>query len=339
MIISSNWRALTARDAVSRSYTRRFAYRRAPAAGVETPTVADLAAVVSADPVTRPHVEHAHRHDLEDPDNALRPWQRQEGPASFSQQRLWFLEHLFPGSPVSHVPLAMRLSSSLHAAVLGRCFDEIMRRHAVLRTTFAYVDGQLMQQISSALPVLLEVRDLCQLPSEQRETTAQRLITEVARQPFDLAQGPLLRAVLFQLSDTEQLLLLVIHHIAADGWSLGLLVQELTQLYPAFAAEQPSPLRALPIQYLDFAIWQRSWLQGERLQQLLTYWKQQLTGVPSLLLPTGSTSATHFLLPWWAAPARPPQVFIDCACSAWPTRGQHAIHDIAGGVCDASGSL
>ena len=180
----------------------------------------------------------------------------------------------------------MRLSSSLHAAVLGRCFDEIMRRHAVLRTTFAYVDGQLMQQISSALPVLLEVRDLCQLPSEQRETTAQRLITEVARQPFDLAQGPLLRAVLFQLSDTEQLLLLVIHHIAADGWSLGLLVQELTQLYPAFAAEQPSPLRALPIQYLDFAIWQRSWLQGERLQQLLTYWKQQLTGVPSLLLPT-----------------------------------------------------
>ena len=182
--------------------------------------------------------------------------------------------------------MALRLTSVLDAQVLERCLLEIVRRHGVLRTTFATVEGQPVQHVQASLPPTLEQVNLRDLPASVREATAQRLITEAAQRPFDLTRGPLLRGTLLALDEDQQILLLVMHHIVADGWSLGILLRELAVLYPAVATGQPSPLPELPIQYTDFAVWQRDWLTGPRLSELLTYWTQHLAMLPALLLPT-----------------------------------------------------
>lgn len=207
-------------------------------------------------------------------------------PVSFAQQRLWFLEQLVPDNPFYNAPTALRLTGSLNVAALSTTFNEIVYRHEALRTTFRIVAGQLVQVIAPSLSVPLPVVDIQSLSAEEREAEVQQLTTDESQRPFDLANGPLLRVQLLKLSGTEHILLLTMHHIVADGWSLGVLIRELGTLYSAFIAGQPSPLTQLPIQYADFTDWQRQWLQGEVLSTQLAYWRQQLDDLPILNLPT-----------------------------------------------------
>lgn len=205
-------------------------------------------------------------------------------PASFAQQRLWFLQQLDPDTCAFNVPRAVRLRGELGpggVALLGRAMNEIVRRHEVLRTTFREVGGEPFQVIGPTVPVILPVVDLSGLRNPAAE--ADRLCAEAARMPFDLAAGPVLRVLLLRLVHDEHLLLLNIHHIATDHWSMGVLVGELMELYDAFLRGESSPLPELPVQYADFASWQRSWLQGEELKERLDYWRQRLSVLPPLL--------------------------------------------------------
>ncbi|MEH1807830.1 non-ribosomal peptide synthetase [Nostoc sp.] len=207
-------------------------------------------------------------------------------PASFAQQRLWFLDQLIPGNAIYSVPTVIRLTGSLKLAALEQTFNEIVRRHETLRTTFIVSDGQPLQAIAPSLTISLSVLDLQQLPDDEQEVKAKCIITAEIEYPFDLSSGPLLRVILLVLSETEHILLLNMHHIICDDWSMGVLIRELGTLYAAFAQNQPSPLLELPLQYADFAHWQREWLQGELLQTQLAYWREQLNGISILHLPT-----------------------------------------------------
>jgi amino acid adenylation domain-containing protein len=212
-------------------------------------------------------------------------------PTSFAQQRLWFLGRLAPGNPFYNVSTALRLKGALDVTALNRTFNEIVRRHETLRTRFLVVDGQPLQAISPSLSIPLPLIDLRNLDSQARELQLRQIATAEAQQPFDLITGPLLRVKLLQLDEAEYVLLLDLHHIVADGWSIGVLVRELGVLYQAFAADEQSILPELPIQYADFAQWQREWLQEldtngcSPLQTQLAYWQHQLDGVPVLNLP------------------------------------------------------
>ncbi|MFP2934288.1 condensation domain-containing protein, partial [Pyxidicoccus sp. 3LG] len=205
-------------------------------------------------------------------------------PLSFAQQRLWFLDRLEPDSPFYNAPVRLRLEGELDVAALERAFTELTRRHEVLRTTFR--DGPV-QVIHPPAPFPLTVVDLSTLADGAREQEASRLSTEEARRPFDLARGPVLRATLLKLSPTEHVLLLTMHHIASDGWSMDVLVRESAALYAAFRAGQSSPLPELAIQYADYAAWQRGWFQGGALEAQLSWWREHLSSTPPLLeLPT-----------------------------------------------------
>jgi amino acid adenylation domain-containing protein len=206
-------------------------------------------------------------------------------PLSFAQQRLWFLDQLVPNNPFYNVPAALRLTGALNFAALQQTFNEIVRRHEALRTTLAVVSGQPVQRIAAAFHLPINVVDLRNLPKESRQTEANRLTAQEAQRSFNLSNDLLLRVTLLQLDDAEYLLMLNMHHIVSDGWSIGVLIQELGALYTAFASEKPSPLPALSIQYADFAKWQREWLQGEVLETQLAYWRQQLNGISMLNLP------------------------------------------------------
>jgi acyl carrier protein len=210
-----------------------------------------------------------------------------ELPLSFAQQRLWFLDQLEPASPFYNIPESVRLNGPLDVGMLERALNEIVRRHESLRTTFLNVDGRPVQVIAPYLPVPLPVEDLQHLPKVDQEAEVYRLAQEEAQRPFNLSQGPLLRARLLRLEQTEHVMLLTTHHIISDNWSSTILVREMAVLYDAFAHGRSSPLPELTLQYADYAARQRNWLQGEVLQMQLDYWKEQLAGVPPLLeLPT-----------------------------------------------------
>src|SRR5581483_1575019 len=206
--------------------------------------------------------------------------------ASFTQQRLWFLDQLQPGSPAYTIPCTLQFSGDLDVALLERCLTELFRRHESLRTTFRMRDGQILQVIEPAEDVVLSVQDLTPLAVEERQEAAQRLVKTESRFAFDLARGPLLRSLLIRLSPSEHILQLTAHHIVLDGWSLDVLLRDLTSLYTAFAQGRSSSLPNLAIQYADFAQWQRQWLDGERLQAQVDYWKHQLASLSPLELPT-----------------------------------------------------
>jgi amino acid adenylation domain-containing protein len=207
-------------------------------------------------------------------------------PLSFSQERLWVLELMDPGSPAYHIPAALRLSGRLDAAALAASLTEIVRRHSVLRSVFADLDGAPVQIVGPAEPAPLPGIDLTALPAPARETEALRLSRDFARLPFDFTRGPMLRALLVRFAAEEHAAFFAMHHIASDGWSMGVLIREVSALYSAFCAGRPSPLPELPIQYLDYARWQRSWLTEETLERELTYWREALAGIPVLQLPT-----------------------------------------------------
>ena len=210
----------------------------------------------------------------------------QEIPLSFAQQRLWFLDQLEPGNAVYNIPNGMRLAGVLDVSALEQSLQEIVNRHEALRTTVATVDGKPVQVIGATLKLTLAVVDLSDTAAAEREAQARRFAEEEGRRSFDLSRGPLFRACLLRLAYDNQILLLTLHHIVADGWSMEVLYRELSALYEAFSTGKPSPLAPLPIQYGDFAVWQKQWLQGETLASQLDYWRQQLAEVPLLQFPT-----------------------------------------------------
>ncbi|MBD1943541.1 amino acid adenylation domain-containing protein [Coleofasciculus sp. FACHB-712] len=214
-------------------------------------------------------------------------------PLSFHQQRLWVLHQLEPASPIYNVPIAIRLTGFLNVKALEKSLNKIRQRHEVLQTRFMAVGGEPVQEKFSDLVLNLPVIDLRDLPENERQQLLEDAKKEEAQRPFDLSQEPLLRVKLLQLSETEHLMLFTMHHIVSDGWSRGVIIQELAALYEAFCQGKPSPLPELPIQYADFAAWQRQQLVGEVLETQLNYWKQQLTGAsPILELPTNRPRPT-----------------------------------------------
>ena len=212
-----------------------------------------------------------------------RPRDTNAFPLSFAQQRLWFLDQFEPDSPLYNIATAVRMEGRLDVAALERTLSEIVRRHEVLRTTFAISEGEPVQVIGPAKPLQLPITDLSALEPEAREVEARRLVQQEAQTPFALASGPLLRAALLRLSTEEHIVLLTMHHIVSDGWSMGVLVQEVVTLYRAYVQGEETPLPELRIQYADYAAWQREWLQGAVLDQQLTYWRDQLRGAPEVL--------------------------------------------------------
>ena len=210
-----------------------------------------------------------------------------ELPLSFAQERLWFIDRMEPGSSAYNIPISVRLIGRLELGVLRASLDEIVRRHEVLRTVLASRGDQVVQVIQPVTPLPLPLIDLSALRAEERSREASRWSAAEALRPFDLASGPLIRAELLRLAPEQHIGQLTLHHIATDGWSTGLLIRELAALYRAYAANQPSPLVELPVQYADFARWQRQWLEGEEMRSQLAYWRAQLSGAPPVLeLPT-----------------------------------------------------
>ncbi|MDT5296661.1 MAG: hypothetical protein QOJ76_3541, partial [Acidobacteriota bacterium] len=240
----------------------------------ESPTVEGLAAIVETNlregagmealPIRR--VEH---------DGLL--------PLSYAQQRLWFIDQLEPGNPAYNMPAAVRLRGTLDVAALESALSEVVRRHETLRASMTTIDAQPAQLIGPPLPVRLPPTDLRHVARDEREAEARRLATEEAQRPFDLSAGPLLRARLLRLDEADHVLLFTMHHIVSDGWSVKVLVREVSALYEAYARGAESPLPGLQVQYGDYAAWQREWLQGEALDTQLAYWKRQLEGAPPLL--------------------------------------------------------
>ncbi|HEY6411705.1 MAG TPA: condensation domain-containing protein, partial [Ktedonobacteraceae bacterium] len=205
-------------------------------------------------------------------------------PLSFGQQQLWLLAQLVADIPVYNESVTVRLPGPLDVDALEQSFNELIQRHEAWRTSFLLVDGKPAQVIHPSLTLKLPVVDLRNLPEAEREAEALRLATEEALLPFDLTQLPLLRATLVRLNDTDHRLFVTLHHIIFDGFTVyQVFLPELRALYEAYTSEQPSPLPLLPIQYGDYAVWQRNWLQGEKLTAQLAYWKQQLSGAPTTL--------------------------------------------------------
>jgi len=203
-------------------------------------------------------------------------------PLSFAQQRLWFLSQLQQDSAVYNLAGGVRMEGALSVTALERALDEIVRRHESLRTTIRQIESEPVQILKSPHKFSLSQIDLRDVPETKREAEAQSLLTHEARKPFNIEQGPLFRATLMLLSEREHILLLTMHHIISDGWSIGILVRELIELY-----DRPARLPELSVQYVDFAAWQREWLQGELLDKQVSYWTENLAGAPSLLeLPT-----------------------------------------------------
>ncbi len=244
----------------------------------EAPTVAEFAQRVEAaqrsgGELLAPQIKRSEKRD--------------QLPLSFAQQRLWFLDQLEPGSPSYNMPRVLRMRGKLDVPALHRAINKIVERHATLRTSFALDGSEPVQVIANQLELPLPVTDLTYLSEPQREAQARTLAEEEAQCPFDLSSGPLLRAQLIVLELGHYQLFLTMHHIVSDRWSMGVLAEELAAHYEAFVHGVPSPLPELAIQYCDFAVWQREWLQGEVLRKQLDYWKEQLAGVPTILeLPT-----------------------------------------------------
>jgi len=250
----------------------------------EAPTVASLAL----------HIETAQQAAQGMPAPPIVPIPR-NGPMSVSvaQEQLLQLDQVLPGTALFNVLYTMRLTGMLIVAALEQSCNEILRRHEALRTTFAVVEGQPVQVITPPPDLTLTVQDLQALPETERGGEAQRLAREEVQKPFDLTQGLLLRVRLLRLGEQEHVLLLTMHHIISDAWSLGVFMRELAVLYTAFCAGRPSPLSELSIQYADFAYWQRQWRRSEVIATQLAYWKEQLhVPLPVLALPTDRPRGT-----------------------------------------------
>jgi amino acid adenylation domain-containing protein len=244
----------------------------------EGPTVAEMARAV----------EDERRRELAVLPPVVPTGRTEPPPLSFAQERLWFLDQLRPGEISYNLPFALRLRGALDVDALERSLGEIVRRHDALRTVFQEQNGTPRQVVVPFGGFRLTRKDLSHLPADAREAGVQReLVAETTARPFDLSTGPLFRVSLLRLGAEEHVLLLSQHHIVSDGWSMGVLYRELSALYEAYREGRPSPLPELPVQYADYAVWQREQLQGEVLDRQISYWRERLAGAPELLeLPT-----------------------------------------------------
>ena len=204
-------------------------------------------------------------------------------PVSFAQKGLWLMSRFEPLGAAYNIPAAFRLTGTLEPGVLERSLNEIVRRHESLRTTFAMIEERLVQVVHPPQFLAIPIVDLTELPEAERADRVAQLATEHGQEPFDLSQWPLLRVKLLRLADTEHVLLLSMHHIIGDGWSTGVFVREMAEIYRAFSAGETSPLPELALQYADYAVWQEEWLSGEVLEKDLAYWRKQLAGAPPVL--------------------------------------------------------
>src|SRR5438309_373563 len=216
-------------------------------------------------------------------------------PASFAQQRLWFLDQLEPGTAAYNLPRAFRIIGPLDVEVLTRAFQMVVQRHASLRTVFDSVDGEARQVVLSDVDMNIPIIDLADIPEAERESEALRIASEEGKKPFDLSEGPLLRPVLVRLGADKYFLVLVLHHIITDGWSIALLFREVTKCYAALTRSEVPELPELPLQYTEYAQWQREYMSGELLTNEVEHWKSKLAGAPTLLdLPADHPRpATH----------------------------------------------
>ena len=201
-------------------------------------------------------------------------------PLSFTQERMWFLQQMSPTMSAYNAPGAVLLEGEVDPVAMEEAVRELLRRHEVFRTSYPAVNGEPSQVIAAELPFDLPVLDLRALPAAERRRRSLELVAREARRPFDLSRGPLLRVYLMHLDDREHMLGVVTHHVVYDMWAREVFIRELGQIYAAFAAGRPSPLPDLPVQYADFAVWQRTWMQGERLEGQLAYWREKLAGAP-----------------------------------------------------------
>lgn len=248
----------------------------------DSPTVAGLAARVNT--LVREGTNHAEAPLV--PAN----WGSKPKPLSFAQQRLWFLDQLEPNSPFYNVPLAMRLVGPFDVIAMERALAGVIAQHESLRTTFELRGEEPVQVVAAEIPLPLVQVDLTAMPDGLRAAEAQRLATEEARRPFDLAKGPLFRALLIKLGAEDHVFMANLHHAVSDGWSLGVLMNDVTALYEAFRLGVPPQLQPLGLTYGDYAVWQRKYLEGGALERQLEYWKIQLAGAPpSIELPTDRT--------------------------------------------------
>lgn len=243
----------------------------------DAPTVGGLAALVESQRFTAPPVSRPSS-DPERPPDVM--------PLSYSQERFWFLDQLSPDSPFNNIPVALKIVGPLNVAALERALAEIVRRHDMLRTVFVLDGGRPGQRIVPTIDAICSIDDLTDLSGADREAQVKEMMSNEARRPFDLSRGPVMRARLLRLSGTEHVLLLTVHHIAADGWSMRVLGRELSRLYEAFRTGLPSPLPALPVQYVDTVLRQREHADGEEWKRQERYWRRQLEGAPrTLALP------------------------------------------------------
>jgi non-ribosomal peptide synthetase component F/acyl carrier protein len=238
------------------------------------PTISELAALI----------DDRRQRGVQAAFGAIEPEERPERlPLSFSQERVWFLDQLMPGNIAYNAYLTIRFQGKLDVTALERTLTEIVDRHEILRTSFLSVEGQPVQQIEPPEPVELPVVDLRALPADQRQAEVKRLVHEEITRPFDVTQTPLIRWTLLQQGSETHTLIQVEHHFVHDGWTMSILLGEIKALYAAFSRGQASPLAELPLQFADFAIWQRRWMQGPVARDQQAYWKERLSGSPPLL--------------------------------------------------------
>jgi NRPS condensation-like uncharacterized protein len=243
----------------------------------ESPTVAELAERV--------------REAISNDNNLVRPpikRRTQVGPIplSFAQQRLWFMDQLNPGSIAYNVPLAVRFNGQLSVDTLEKCLTEIVRRHEILRTHFVTEKGEACQVVAPATAVEIPIVDLSSFPEREQQARVKTLLADVEASSFDLSSDRLFRTLLLKLDEEEFVLAFTMHHIVSDAWSLGILIREFESLYNCYNSGQECTLPELELQYADFALWQRNWLQGEVLEHHLDYWRHKLAGVRPVELPT-----------------------------------------------------
>ncbi|NOG44271.1 MAG: amino acid adenylation domain-containing protein [Calditrichaeota bacterium] len=244
----------------------------------ETSSLGDLAAII----------QQTNRESNKENIPDLFPVSREKNiPLSFSQQRLWFLDQMEPESPSYNIPVAIKVSGRLDISALNKAVKEIIKRQESFRTSFTTENGQAKVVIHKELDFELQAEDYCSIPEEQKEVRIKEIVIEEARKPFKLDQSPLFRVRILKTSETEAAILLTMHHIISDGWSVNVLFYELAQFYASFNNGTPPLLPEMEIQYADFAHWQQSWLTGDVLEKQVNYWKEKLSGAPSLLeLPT-----------------------------------------------------
>src|SRR5436190_5976040 len=217
---------------------------------------------------------------LESGESVVRSRIETEWPLSFAQQRLWFLDQLEPGTAAYNMPLVARLTGPLNLSAFQRAVDAIVKRHESMRTRFLGVNGRPAQIVDDNCRLRVRLDDLSALPASEREDELKRRVRDEINRPFNPGEAPLARVLLLRLSEGEHIVVLTMHHIISDEWSLNVFIRELGAFYEGFATGEPVELPELPIQYADFAVWQQDWLKGEVLEEQLGFWREHLKGNP-----------------------------------------------------------